>query len=717
MSTTRKSIITCLSVLCLVIVVVLLLASCNSDSHPTVQVAAATETLASTAVATASTTPSATAPTATAAPTESPAPTVTATPTLTPTPPPTPTFIPLPVHQVTPITALNANELKRIGRIGYPALGYSGASVVDNILLVGSKYGFSLYEVDTLRPLYTVESLDSITSVALHPTDELIVSGSNKGEVIVWDRTTGEFLYQLKPPDDDFSSGLVFVPGTELLIISSGSGASVWDFDKREFVRPLTSWLARAVAVSPDGSMVATGNRSGSVDVWDFDTGDKIRALVMPSATGFGAIAFSPDGRMLAKSMEGTNQVVVFNLETGDPIIVIDCQTPAHEISFTSDSQWLLVSADAPYLWQTTGTAEPHRLALDDRRFYGWWNTWATFIKDEQQILYLTQDGFVKWSVETGEVLQTQPSGALAAHDIKMDANNNVTLLTNSRVLRLDATTMTLSEAVSLPNLYGEVAAESMAVAWAGADTIGVVTWEGQEAGTQFTVSSGDDFSVDGIGISPDGTLLAAFARGNGATRATGTISPQPGHLRLWNLEANTLLFAHVLPGEILEDATIRPQNDMVAAGGGRQVSLWYANGRLAATLPAPDSFFSQTIVTVEFSPNGALLAIGCWDGDVYLYSLESQVLTKVVSGPGEGLAWARDAVTDLAFSPDGTLLAASVGHQHRVDLIDWRQGAILATLDGGNAFMQSVAFSANATLLAASDREGFLYFWGITVE
>lgn len=121
-------------------------------------------------------------------------------------------------------------------------------------------------------------------------------------------------------------------------------------------------------------------------------------------------------------------------------------------------------------------------------------------------------------------------------------------------------------------------------------------------------------------------------------------------------------------------------------------------------------------VYSVRFSPDSAHLASASFDHDVIVWSVEDGAEQRRFTHAGGAFS--------VAFSPDGTCLAAGVGggtyvdadagvvHLDGVKLWSVETGELLAMLPTPDAAVLSVCFSPNARWLAAADARNRMYVW-----
>lgn len=195
--------------------------------------------------------------------------------------------------------------------------------------------------------------------------------------------------------------------------------------------------------------------------------------------------------------------------------------------------------------------------------------------------------------------------------------------------------------------------------------------------------------------FSPDGRLLAT-----GGSDAM---------VRIWDLETGEEVQAIIGGTFAVPGLAFESSGEQLFIVNGSLVRVRVTgDGRMSATL-RPDEQTNLYSLAVQ----GQIAAAGDARGRIWLWSLpvEKEVFASSVLELSEedtpGLVWS------LAFSPDGSLLAAAYNDGH-LRLWDLASGALLADLAAHIRPAAAIAFSPDGRLLASGGLDGEIHFWAI---
>ncbi len=115
----------------------------------------------------------------------------------------------------------------------------------------------------------------------------------------------------------------------------------------------------------------------------------------------------------------------------------------------------------------------------------------------------------------------------------------------------------------------------------------------------------------------------------------------------------------------------------------------------------------SNAVTSVAFSPDGATLASGSEDKTIEMWKLETGKRWYTLTGHS-------DWVNCVAFSPDGATLASG-GRDKMIHIWDLNKGKWWYALTGHSDRVSAVAFSPNGEVLASGSRDKTLRVWNLS--
>jgi WD40 repeat protein len=147
----------------------------------------------------------------------------------------------------------------------------------------------------------------------------------------------------------DIVMSLSFSPDGQILASGSRDGTIIlWDMKTYQPIgQPLaghTDWVY-SVDFNPDGRMLASGSRDQTVILWDIATRQQIGQPLTGHTDGVEGIAFSPDGRVLASAGGEDKRVILWKVDLNSWTETA-CRIANRNLS---PAEWVRYFGDEPY--------------------------------------------------------------------------------------------------------------------------------------------------------------------------------------------------------------------------------------------------------------------------------------------------------------------------------------------------------------------------------
>jgi WD40 repeat protein/serine/threonine protein kinase len=489
--------------------------------------------------------------------------------------------------------------------------------------------------------------------------------------------------------------------------------------------------LLTAMAISPDGEQLATGDASGGVQVRESQTGKVLKTFRTTWAyTSVADLAFSPDGRWLAYSGGEDSMLRLFqssrhaprdeppakdtDAKKASPDNDAESKKAHHAerdgyiwrevhsltprsglyiggIDFSPDSRWVAVNNEgrSVLILDVTSGRELHSL----RGHLGSVSR-PVFSPDGQRVVSDSGNGLHVWEATLGQHLLTftdsvkdyRPAFIHQGQSIvtgRADGQLQIRVADHRQnTLPLTGHSRTVNCVTYSPN--------GSLLATAGDDGK-IKLWDANN-GTELRTLTVGDGGINAIAFNSEGTLLAS--------------SGFDKNVRLWNVESGREL--HVLKGHkgFPKAVAFRPDGKRVVAGGDdAKVFVWdVATGESVATWSG-----DKQILCLAYSPDGRRVASSGYDFNITLWDDATGERVGKLTGHTE-------IVLDLAFSPDGRFIGSAAANQ-RVLLWNAATAEPIPSPSGFNGYVYALAFSPDSRHVATAGMGRTVRVWDIATN
>ncbi len=562
-------------------------------------------------------------------------------------------------------------------------------------------------------------------SLAYAASSKLIATPGGFGQIFLYNAVDGALVRVLRGHEGAVTAVALSPDGAKLASGDEFGIIKIWSVAEGTVSQEWRAheWRVTGVLFSPDGNLLVSAGYEGKVNVWKTEDWSLVRQFAQGATAA--SMAFSADGKILAIG--------------GFPTILVRVSDWSELQRLRDFSQALAFSPDGQSLALSGFKREIALVRVSDGRTlrvlrgHASSVNYLAFSLDGKLLASASQDKTVAlWYPSVGTVLRTMTRHNAPVRVVLFSEDDRQLIsIGDDRTIRFWRT----ADGIQIGQIQGDLAGPTYTIAVSPSGSLVAAAQDNEiqilnlADGKLVRTLTGHQALVTDLEFSPDGKILASSSCAVELLPDQGC--PQ-GEIRFWDLSSGQLISiwgkGH---GELVVDIAFSPDGKFLAAVDrwGRAM-LW----RVADATSVWELWGCSR--PVVFSPDGQFLALGSedgiairrvTDGEVFIilgdhgssavFSSDGRILIVASSdyirfwdiATGKllrTLTWHTGPVFGLGISPDGKRLVS--GSDDRTIKL-WRveDGSLIGSLLGYTGRVTSVAFSPDDTFVISAGEDG----------
>jgi WD40 repeat protein len=542
-----------------------------------------------------------------------------------------------------------------------------------------------------------------VAALVFHPREPLLASAGSDGAIHLWNTRNWTNLATL-PAGSERIESLAFTSDGQILISGDQAGqVRRWNpAQRKEILPPLnaTQGPVDSLSVHPGRRYLGVGYLAGGL-LWDLgQTPPRPIALPVDKNRRIPGVSFDPTGRRLA-ALEGTSTLLMWDFADGtlSNRRARDLAVQAAALAWSPGGETLVLGhSDGSISWIDAGNLEEiRRVQGPGREVLG-----LAFDGDGSHLATGYGNGEVRvWNEGESETLLALPGqGRIFAVAFQPGTGHLASAGTDSTVYLFDPG---MSQPLARQALHRRGSNIQKVVLSPEGRWLIAGSLDGRIARVDLSTRSvpGEIPVSEKIPVDTEGDIGGLALAGDRLLW-----SGAEGLFGLWDLKSQSELLRRRVPGTDITAVAMLDDSAFAIGGKDGRISLWRQDSAGAfQETPLPSEITLKEppgiIMDLAFSPDGRLLAAGDNGEHVLLWDTASRRRLRTWAIPG--------GTTNLAFSPDSRQLAVVNGGDGLITLLDPHRNEIPKPQAGDCTRVFSVTFREKGRFLITGCDDGSL--------